>query len=84
MDELRLLLMAIRAMKIRVRVPATSANLGPGFDALGLALDLWNEVVFSRPTTRCPRGIATTAAPIEASVSMTPQCTPPWTMPSGW
>jgi homoserine kinase len=25
---------------IRVRVPATSANLGPGFDCLGLALDL--------------------------------------------
>jgi homoserine kinase len=27
---------------IRVRVPATSANLGPGFDALGLALRLHN------------------------------------------
>lgn len=25
---------------VRVRVPATSANLGPGFDTLGLALDL--------------------------------------------
>src|SRR5215207_8605095 len=30
---------------IVVRAPATSANLGPGFDCLGLALDLWNEVV---------------------------------------
>lgn len=29
---------------VRVRVPATSANLGPGFDCLALALDLWNEV----------------------------------------
>lgn len=28
----------------KVCVPATSANLGPGFDALGLAFDLWNEV----------------------------------------
>ena len=28
----------------RVRVPATSANLGPGFDALGLALTLHDEV----------------------------------------
>ncbi|MDA1361522.1 homoserine kinase [Glycomyces luteolus] len=27
-----------------VRVPATSANLGPGFDSLGLALDLCDEV----------------------------------------
>ncbi|HEX8498936.1 MAG TPA: homoserine kinase, partial [Actinomycetales bacterium] len=28
----------------RVLVPATSANLGPGFDSLGLALDLVDEV----------------------------------------
>lgn len=28
---------------IRVRVPATAANLGPGFDVLGLALALYNE-----------------------------------------
>ena len=31
-------------MRVHVRVPATSANLGPGFDALGLALGLHNEV----------------------------------------
>ena len=31
-------------MRVRVRVPATSANLGPGFDALGLALTLYNEI----------------------------------------
>ena len=30
-------------MNFSIKVPATSANLGPGFDALGLALDLWNE-----------------------------------------
>ncbi|HEV2450361.1 MAG TPA: homoserine kinase [Streptosporangiaceae bacterium] len=29
---------------VRVRVPATSANLGPGFDALGLALAWYDEV----------------------------------------
>jgi homoserine kinase len=29
---------------VRVRVPATSANLGPGFDALGMALTLHDEV----------------------------------------
>ena len=33
-------------MIINVKVPATTANLGPGFDALGLALDLWNEAEF--------------------------------------
>ena len=26
---------------IRLRLPATSANLGPGFDAVGLAMGLW-------------------------------------------
>jgi homoserine kinase len=30
---------------VRVTVPATSANLGPGFDSLGLALDLRDEMV---------------------------------------
>ena len=29
---------------ITVKIPATSANLGPGFDCIGLALDLWNTV----------------------------------------
>jgi homoserine kinase len=29
---------------LRVRVPASTANLGPGFDALGLALALYDEV----------------------------------------
>jgi homoserine kinase len=32
-------------MRVHVRVPASSANLGPGFDALGLALALHNEVI---------------------------------------
>lgn len=31
-------------MRLTARVPATSANLGPGFDAFALALDLCNEV----------------------------------------
>jgi len=31
-------------MKIKIRVPATTANLGPGFDCLGLALDWWNTL----------------------------------------
>ncbi len=29
---------------VRVRIPATSANLGPGFDCLGMALSLYNVV----------------------------------------
>ncbi len=30
---------------VRVRVPASSANLGPGFDSMGLALGVWDEYV---------------------------------------
>lgn len=32
---------------VRVRVPATSANLGPAFDSLGIALTCYNEYEFS-------------------------------------
>jgi homoserine kinase len=33
-------------MKVRVKVPATSANLGPGFDVAGLAVTLYNTFIF--------------------------------------
>ncbi|ACZ31478.1 homoserine kinase [Xylanimonas cellulosilytica DSM 15894] len=36
--------MQLGADHVVVRVPATSANLGPGFDALGLALSLYDEL----------------------------------------
>ena len=29
---------------VSIRVPATTANLGPGFDCLGMALSLWNTM----------------------------------------
>jgi homoserine kinase len=32
-------------VSVRVRVPASSANLGPGFDSVGLALGLWDSCV---------------------------------------
>ena len=41
-------------MRVTVRVPATSANLGPGFDTFGLALDLCNEVTVD---TDAPPGV---------------------------
>ena len=34
-------------MKFTIKAPATSANLGPGFDTLGLTLDLWNETTIT-------------------------------------
>jgi homoserine kinase len=36
---------SFRAAPVRVRVPATSANLGPAFDSAGLALSLYDDVV---------------------------------------
>jgi homoserine kinase len=35
-------------MSFKIRVPASTSNLGPGFDALGLALSLHNELVVER------------------------------------
>ena len=37
----------------RVRVPATSANLGPGFDSFGLALSFYNEFLLSPSKEDC-------------------------------
>ena len=34
--------------RVRVRIPASTANLGPGFDCLGLALGLYNTVEMTR------------------------------------
>lgn len=47
---------------VTARVPATCANLGPGFDCLGLALDLANEFAI----TAYPDGVAPTGKLIEA------------------
>ncbi len=35
------------AWGLEIRLAATSANLGPGFDSAGLALDLWNRFALS-------------------------------------
>ncbi|GAA2865831.1 homoserine kinase [Streptosporangium fragile] len=46
--------------KVVVRVPATSANLGPGFDTLGLALGLYDEVeaeLFQPPGSPASRSV---------------------------
>lgn len=37
-----------KAQAVRVWVPASTANLGAGFDALGMALGLYNEVEVMR------------------------------------
>ena len=45
-----------KIQQIVVRVPASTSNLGPGFDCLGIALRLHNEIVLGRsPKTRSRR-----------------------------
>ncbi len=48
--------------RITVRVPATSANLGPGFDCLGVALDLHNRVTVSNGGRAAPDAMVDNAA----------------------
>ena len=43
--------MRLRDDCVAVRVPATSANLGPGFDCMGIALDLWDDVTVHATTS---------------------------------
>ena len=33
---------------MEVKIPATSANMGSGFDSLGMAIDMWNYVTVER------------------------------------
>jgi len=41
-------------MSLVVRAPASTANLGPGFDCAGVALDIWNEVEVSEGNDNPP------------------------------
>ena len=38
----------LRMQQVTVRVPASTSNLGPGFDCLGVALRIYNSVTVSR------------------------------------
>ena len=49
--------------RVTIRVPATTANLGPGFDAFGCALSLYTDVTFEE--TDC--GLEITGCPEEFS-----------------
>ena len=40
----------VKGSSVRVRVPASSANIGPGFDSIGLALGIWDECVVTVTT----------------------------------
>lgn len=47
--------------RVTLRVPATTANLGPGFDSFGCALTLYNTYTFER----LPQGLEITGCPQE-------------------
>lgn len=47
---------------VRVRVPATTANLGPGFDAMGIALRLYNTTTVLRGRGKDVGAMATAAS----------------------
>lgn len=52
---------------IKVKIPATSANLGAGFDALGLALTLYNYVYLSPSDRTCITSLDHTHIPQDES-----------------
>lgn len=54
---------------LSARIPATSANLGPGFDCLGLALNLFNTITVEKSSTQQIRlaGKYTTDLPVDES-----------------
>ena len=50
-----------------VRAPATSANLGPGFDCAAVALDLWNELELTEGTGVVVEGAGAGELPEDAT-----------------
>jgi len=48
--------------QVTVRVPASTSNLGPGFDCLGVALRIYNEVTISRGRGEQPAAMVRQAA----------------------
>lgn len=54
---------------VQVRIPATSANLGPGFDCLGMALSLYNTITaeVDKPFQITLKGHYSTGLPIDES-----------------
>ncbi len=66
-------------MKITVHVPATTANLGPGFDCLGLALKIWNTIALEESVETavewrdCPPAQRVDPTPFDSS-GLPPPC----------
>jgi len=53
---------------VTVTVPASTANLGPGFDCIGAALTLYNQFKFTCLDTSLPEGVRITVTGAEATL----------------
>ena len=51
--------------RVTIRVPATTANLGPGFDAFGCALSLYTDVTFEE----MEEGLEITGVPVPENLA---------------
>lgn len=63
----------IRSMKINVTTPASTSNLGPGFDTLGMALTLYNELMLSpseKPGERIVEVDGVRVSPADAALAI--------------
>ncbi|HEX4665375.1 MAG TPA: homoserine kinase [Chthoniobacterales bacterium] len=52
----------MKKQQITVRVPATTSNLGPGFDCLGIALQIYNFITIAHASAPGGKGMARQAA----------------------
>ncbi|MDH4100142.1 MAG: homoserine kinase [Nitrospirota bacterium] len=60
-------------MKIHVTIPASTSNLGPGFDTLGMALTLYNELSLSpseKPGERVVEVDGVRVSPVDAALAI--------------
>jgi homoserine kinase len=46
-------ILRLERRSVTVQVPGTSANLGCGFDCIGMAVDMWNELTVERADKFC-------------------------------
>ncbi len=69
--------------QVTIRVPATTANLGPGFDCLGVALQIYNRVTVRRGGPPQPHVMATDAAAKFFSTARVPPFAFHWEIEGG-
>jgi homoserine kinase len=59
-------------MPLTVQVPASTTNLGPGFDCLGAALELWNRVEIEKGNAKHPEVVSRAAAHFFTATGISP------------